>query len=198
MASTGWRLRALALLCGGAVAVHELRYLIGHHGEAAESISSGGHAYLAVLAPTVGVVLFLLLVDFALRLVQAVRGGLRASAPIPPFRPLSAAASGCLVASYGLQEFLEAVLATGQPPSVAVVVGHGGWLAVPLAIAIGTLIALLLRGAEVVIARVARGARANQSRVRPSSVGPPSFTHWPPLDVVARFLAARGPPPASA
>ncbi len=64
-----------------------------------------------------------------------------------------------LAAIYSGQELLEGMLTAGHPPGVEGVLGHGGWLMVPLSVAVGGLLALLLRGAQAVLALV-RGVRA--------------------------------------
>jgi len=68
----GIRLRASALLGVGALAVHELRYLVGYGGETGRMLAAHGHSYLA-LATTLAVLLFL--VALAGFLARVARGG---------------------------------------------------------------------------------------------------------------------------
>jgi hypothetical protein len=184
-------LRAAALLAGGALAVHELRYLIGYGGHADRALSEQGHAYLAVLSPAVAALLALALAGFWSAVVRARRTG-----SAEPDRPRLASAwlgsSAALAGIYTVQESLEGALANGHPAGLAGIFGHAGWTALALALAVGLLVALLLRGAAVAIARAAEGARA--PRLRPPSVRCPSAPLVAPLDPVARLLAARGPP----
>ncbi len=74
---------------------------------------------------------------------------------------------------------------------------HGGWVALPLALAVGLAIALLMRGAATATALVA--ARAPWRAPAPA---PPLHVLLPPWArrislATARHLAARGPPAVS-
>jgi hypothetical protein len=53
-----------------------------------------------------------------------------------------------LVAVYCSQEALEGALARGHPAGAGALLGDGGWAALPLAVALGLLLALVVRGAE--------------------------------------------------
>jgi hypothetical protein len=117
---------------------------------------------------------------------------------LPSTRRLWAFLSGVLIAIYVCQEWIEGQLAGGHAAGIAGIVGAGGWLALPLAIAVGLVIALLLRGAEAAIALAAAPRRRSWLRAGPVlALLAPSV--WRPLrgDALARRLAPRGPPLAS-
>jgi hypothetical protein len=174
--------------------VHELRYLIGYGGHADRALSEQGHAYLSALAPTAIGLLALALAAFWTALSRARRTG--RSEGRPP-RVLGAwlGASLALASLYTVQEWLEGALAHGHPDGLVGILGHGGWTALVLALVVGLVVALLLRGAAVAIARASRSARRRRRRSRPALR--PSALFLPPLDPVARLFAARGPPLAS-
>jgi hypothetical protein len=174
--------------------VHELRYLIGYGGHADRAMSEQGHAYLSALAPAAAALLALALAGFWAALARARRTGVGEAAP----RGVLAgwlAAGGAIAGIYTLQEWLEGVLAQGHPGGIAGIFGHGGWTALALSLAVGLVVALLLRGAVVAIARAAGRTRTGRRPLR--RVPRPPARLLPPLDPVARLLAARGPPLAS-
>jgi hypothetical protein len=177
-------LRVAALLAGGSLAVHELRYLIGYSGHAEQAMSGQGHGYLSVLAPAVGVLLALALAGFWAALSRARRTGADELEPVG-LRVSWLGSSTAIALVYTAQESLE-----GAP-----IVADGGWAAFLLALVVGLLIALLLRGAAVALIRAA--GRPRRPRRPPRSVLRPGAPLLRPLDPVARLLAARGPPLAS-
>jgi hypothetical protein len=180
-----------ALMGAGTFGVHQMRFAlpIGHGPGGSQTF--GGHRYLVAVAPLLAGVLLLALAAGLARLARGV------PEPAPRFRRLWAGASGSLFAVYCAQESIEGMLTAGHPGGVAGVLGHGGWVALPLAIAIGLAIALAMRGAALATALVA--ARA------PWAVPPPvaalRFLLPPPAprrtEACARHLAARGPPAIS-
>jgi hypothetical protein len=97
-----------------------------------------------------------------------------------------------LVAIYVAQEGIEGAFAPGHP-----IWAHGGWTVVPLAIAVGGLVALLLAGADKALAAVARAVSApgehwSIGRAASSAVSVVLVE----LDAVARHLVGRAPPRA--
>jgi hypothetical protein len=176
-------LRAGALLAAGSLAVHELRYLLAYGDPAAV----GGHGYLAFVAPLVAVALA---IACGVWLAHVGRGS---SAPARTLTWLRASAA--LLGVYVVQETVEALAAAGHPGLLA----HGGWLAVPVALAVGALVALLLRGARAAD-RVAAAAARPWSPLAVLPVAPPSFplpgapASDPRPRVLARRLAGRAPP----
>jgi hypothetical protein len=185
------RVRAAALISAGAIGVHDLRYLIAYRGSAAHELSVQGHGYLRFVTPLVVGVLILLLADFAGRLFRT--GD--ASRPLSTRRlwPLLAAT---LVLIYACQEWVEGMVAEGHPGGIAGVFGSGGWVALPLALVVGLLIALALRVAE---ATVTPAPLARMSlRLRPLVAIAAASVWCPTLGRrLARRLAPRGPPLAA-
>jgi hypothetical protein len=179
-------LRAGALLAAGSLAVHELRYLAGYGGESAVS----GHGYLAWLAPLVALALA------AACGVWLARIGRHDARRAPALTWLGASAS--LLLTYVVQETAEGLTAAGHPGLLA----HGGWLAAPIALAVGGLVALGLRGARAADRAAAAAARP-WSPLTARAVAPPVFFRLaaapvaPRPRVLARRLAGRGPPLAS-
>jgi hypothetical protein len=145
----GDRLRMAALLLAGALAVHDLRVLVGY-GEHAELIlQAPAHAYLPFAT---GLAIVLILVAAA-DLARAAVGGPNPRGPghRPPslFRSWIAN-SALLVAIYLTQASAESFFDPGHP-----IVGHGGWAVVPLAFVVGLAIALASREAAHAVSRPA-------------------------------------------
>jgi hypothetical protein len=196
--SLGWRFRAGALITVGALAVHDLRYLVAFRGQAGNELTVQGHDYLGFVTPLVAGLLALAMAGFALRLARAFGVDPGAGPGLPSTRRLWAAASALLLAIYASQEWIEGQLASGHPGGLAAVFGDGGWAAVPLALAVGLLIALVLRGAAAALELASRRAPSRAMRVR-ALVGLAVPASWLPFasSALARSLAPRGPPPAS-
>jgi hypothetical protein len=165
---TAHRVRLASVLAVGAFALHQLRYLIAFGGSsAAES-----HRYMADLLPPLSVLVL------AAILATLLRGTEGASSARTPLARRVALFAGALLAIYIGQELLEGLMA-GQSVGLASLLAGGGWIALPLAAAIGTLAALLvhmLEGVERVIAVI--------HAERPLRLRPPA--------VRGRALAARG------
>lgn len=173
-------LRMAALMAAGTFGVHQLRFALSDdHARAAY-----GHGYLSAVAPVLAA---LLLLAFAAGLTRVARGATEAA---PRLRRVWAGASGGLIAAYCTQESVEGLLTHGHATGMF---DHGGWVALPLALAVGLGIALVTRGA----------AAASTLLVAPSPVAPshaPLIEALPPpwtarrTSAAARHLAARGPP----
>jgi hypothetical protein len=173
-----------ALMGAGTFAVHQLRFAL--YGGAGAGVQ--GHGYLVPLGP---VLAGLLLLAFAAGLARIARG---APDPAPRFRRLWVGASLGLLAVYCVQETIEAFVAAHNPPAL---LGHGGWVALPLAVAAGLAIALIMRGAAAASALVAGRAPWLAPADAPVvQILPPP---WAPRRTrgASRHLAARGPPLAS-
>jgi hypothetical protein len=181
-------LRTVAVLAGGALMLHELRFLLAPDPHAAEA----GHAYMALAAPAVAALIAAACAAFALALA---RGAGRVDPAPPSFARVWIGASSALAATYSIQELLEGMLAAGHPAGLAAVVGHGGWIGLVLSLGLGVVVALVLRGAHAVLARP-RGALPRRRELPPRPLRPPVRTSAA-LDAVARHLAGRGPPLAS-
>jgi hypothetical protein len=197
MSSLALRFRAVALLAAGALAVHQLRYLLAYGHGSHHELALQGHAYLAILGPALVGALMLAAVELAVRMARAGRRPSKEPG-LAAWPRLWALASACLLFIYVVQEWLEGQIQPGHPAGPAGIIGHGGWLAIALAAGAGLVVAFLLRGAG---AAIERAARANRPRRRHSRAfrRPPSpiTVRNLALDVLACFLAGRGPPLAS-
>jgi hypothetical protein len=187
-----WRLRFAALLAGGAFALHQLRYLIGYGNRSHGQLGAQGHSYMTLLGPLVAVALMLVAAEFCARLIDA-----RAARPpgrLPRLRQLWAVATTCLAVAYATQETLEGALSAGHPGGVGAVVGHGGWVALPLAVAFGLAVALIARAGQRAI-ELAAEAPIRVVRPRPLvSLGSPAAPRRHGARRTTRPPAARGPP----
>jgi hypothetical protein len=178
-------LRASALLAAGTLAVHELRYLIGYGDPAAV----GGHGYLTLAAPLVAI---LLAVSCG---VWLARIGRVTGAPARTLTWLGASAT--LLCAYAVQEIVEGLASTGHPG----LLGHGGWIAAPIALAVGAVVTLMLRGVRAADRAAARVARP-WSPLGIVPAAPLAFrlpcapAGGPRPRVLARRLAGRAPPSA--
>jgi hypothetical protein len=107
-------------------------------------------------------------------------------------------ASGSLVATYVVQETIEGLASPGHPGLLA----HGGWIAAPVALLVGALVAAMLRGAHAADRAAAIAARP-WSPIAATPVAPLALMLPAPAPlaprprVLARRLAGRAPPQAS-
>jgi hypothetical protein len=190
-------LRGAALLTLGALAVHQLRYLIAFGPSSGEALHREGHGYLAAALPV--------LVALAVALLAAtlVTGALARSAAgaglgAGPGRALFYAAA--LLSVFVSQELVEGALAPGHPAGLAAVVEGGAWVAAPLALGFGVIAAvverLLDRAEEIISAGLAPAERPAPA------ADPPPATPWegraPLAAAPLAFGLARRPPPAPA
>ena len=186
-------LRATALLFAGAAAVHDLRYAVAYFGDAGAVVDHQGHAYLAVLTPLVG---FLLAVVLAQLVVRALRPVGPATGGGTSFVAVWSAISAALTGTYFVQELIESWATSHHADAISGVLGHGGWTAVPLALLVGAVIALVLRAARHI-------ERAGPPQIGAARLGYPTVPHRivnraaPGAGAGRRLagsLAARGPP----
>lgn len=183
-----------ALLAAAALGVHELRYVLAFGDAAGARLAAEGHAYLSWLSPVIGGLVALA----AAALVHVVARGGDPTAPAPAPRRagrLWLTCAAALALTYATQESLEGLLAAGHPEGWAAVLGHGGWLAFPLAAGFALPVALLLRGSASAVAAVTRRTFAPRiaGPLAPALVAPAS----PPvlrLGVLAVGGAGRAPP----
>jgi hypothetical protein len=184
-------LRGIAALVAGAFALHGLRYSLWWGRQSDEVLAHEGHAYLANAAPLLTALLALAAGAFVARLARGGQYPRRRRS----FGALWLAAAVILLAIYSVQESAEGLIAAGHPGGLGGVLGEGGWLAVPLAVVIGGLVALALRGSDAALGVAARSAHVILVRLtegkRPITALEPGF---PPLGVVSRHLAGRAPP----
>jgi hypothetical protein len=179
------------LLAVAAWAVHEGRYVLAFGASADRALAAQGHAYLGFIGPVVAWAL----VAVAARFVADVA---RRAAPRGrpwAFGRLWAASSGALLVVYSVQELAEGWLAAGHPAGAAGVLAAGGWWALVLAIAMGALVALLVRGAHALQRRAAARGRHVKPRAARRFARPADVRLSPP-GVLATHLAGRAPPDA--
>jgi hypothetical protein len=196
VARAGPILRAPVLIAAGSLIVHEGRYLVGYGDHAHEAEAAQGHAYLTdAVVPTIEVLLVLAVGALVLAFIRAMRGLEPEPRPVG-FSPAWLRATLALQAVYATQELAEGWLAAGHPTGVAGVLGHGGWTAFLIAIAVGAVVGLLLRGAAAAVRWAARrhGARppVAASPLRDASL--PAAPLLRALAPLARGDAGRAPP----
>jgi prepilin signal peptidase PulO-like enzyme (type II secretory pathway) len=149
------------------------------------------HGYLTWLMPLAAALLFLTLAQFAAWMRRAEGGD---ADELPSVRGLWVGASVSLLTVFGVQETLEVTAAHGQFPTLTELGAALGWQVLPLVVAVGGVLALLLRGAAHV---AAWAVRRHRHRARPLAQlvlvpRPPVVVS--PACVLARFLAGRAPP----
>lgn len=137
----GRALRGVALLALGALAVHQLTYLLAGGAHLHAVAGADRHTYLAELAPALA---WTSAAAIALSLgASAIRRRLPRALD-PQCTTERAAAYGlALLAVYLTQELAEALVAGGGAPVLEATLGGGAWLALPLALGIGAMAAAL-------------------------------------------------------
>jgi hypothetical protein len=192
MRSRAGVLRAVALLSVGAIVLHQLRFTLAYGHSAGEALALQGHSYLPLVEALVAVVFAASLLWFIRSLVLArITGSIEPDGL--PFTRLWGYASSALVAVYTLQEGLEGEFSPGHPAGLVGIFGQGGWTAIPLAIAIGALIALLLEGARRTIIFISARTRLRLPRPR-RALRRRLPAGFPKLDVLSHSVEVRGPP----
>jgi hypothetical protein len=179
-------LRALALLGAGSAVIHELRYMIGYGPSAAHALAAHPHGYLSVLLPGVITATLIALASVLLRAAGARRSGL--NEPAAAFQPslpvLWLACALALAVIYGTQETVE---------GAGAVLG-GGWIGLALALPVGLLVALALRGADAAESLTRRAPSLRVFVIAAAPVGLRALL--PPSRRVLTPLGARAPPAA--
>ena len=185
--------RTGALLALGALAVHQLRYLAAYGGDAGHQLAHQGHGYLFSALPVVA--------GFAVAAIAAcvLRGALVGM----PDRTRSAGPvqyALAILAVFSFQEVLEGALSEGHAGGVAAIFAHGGWLAVPLVIVVGSICSVLDRGVRRLesLAAGAQGGRRRRSRPEATVGRPHRVLTNPRVATPLAFGIARRPPPIPA
>jgi len=187
--------RGFLLLPVAALAVHDLRYRIAYGSHADSALAAQGHGYLDSLAPWLVLLLGLALGTFLVRVSRALAGRGDAT-PRRSFAALWALSSASLVGVYAVQELLEGVFAAGHPSGFTGMYGHGGWWSLVAALAIGAVLAGVLRvGSELVSVAVRLADPLRPRAPRPAVVRPRSFV-LAARGVLASAAAGRAPPSA--
>ena len=184
------KLGTLGLCCAGMLAVHELRCGRGYAGDGQTEMARHGHAYLSPLAPLAGLALLVALTHIVARLARGRAAG--ASSAGLAFWRVWLLSVVLLLGAYSVQESLEGALASGHPAGLEGVFGHGGWVAVPAAMAIAALLAFALRAGQVAPGLPLELAVLRSGPCAAPSPGAPVLLAT--ADAIARNLAARGPP----
>lgn len=176
--------------------VHQLRYLLAFGSGSGQELEKEGHQYLSALAAPIAMSVAIVVGLFFARLAVAWRvGGGEEDAPRRSFLRLALSIGAALLALYSCQELLEGMLSSGHPGGLEGVFGDGGWWAVPLALACGTVVAAALRGARAAIRWVAgrdRGPRLSHGRPVPTPR--PRRLALPRPMPLAGAAAGRAPP----
>lgn len=191
---TAHRVRLAAILALGAFALHQLRYLIAFGDSSSAALARQGHAYMADALPVLGV--------FALSALLAtlIRGRYGAGLRRMSLSRRAAIFTVALLVIYASQESLEGMLASGHPAGLAAILAAGGWLAIPLAAALGAVAALLAGALEGVELAISRRRAARELRRAPRVQGRAHAARDAKrlLTPLALGLASRPPPPVPA
>jgi hypothetical protein len=189
-------LRSGALIALGALAVHQLRYLLAYGGHSGAELIHQGHGYLLQALP--------ILCGFAIALLAAglVRAWGTASPGAAPlaarFRTRGLLYAAAILTVFASQELIEGAFAAGHAAGVAGVFAGGGWLAVPLALLAGAAAAFIDRGvfaAESFVAAVAGRRRGPLARPVHAPGRRPAPDLVPLASTPLAFGLARRPPP---
>lgn len=184
-------IRLGSLLAFSAFGLHQLRYELAHGSESGRVLAAEGHGYLTGALPFLAA----LVVAALLATVLCVRLGPPLSRRSPVARALIYALA--ILAVYCSQELLEGALAAGHPAGLDAVAGSAGWIALPLALALGAATALVVVALELVEAVLVPCSRERvrllPPRVRGRARAPRRLAAA--LSPLA-FGLARRPPPA--
>lgn len=180
-----------ALLMAGGFAVHQLRFLLAYGSRSSAALAHEGHAYLSFLAPLVAAVLVVAAAEYGAALVRA-----HVDAGVPRLVRLWALSAATLLVIYCVQELTEGLVSRAHAGGLAGVFAGGGWLSMPLALAVGLVIALLMRGAAAVAAFVA--ASRERACAWPSlpALGPTTAAEAVGCGLSLSLAAPRAPPPS--
>lgn len=184
--------RRVGLLVLAAIGVHQLRYLVAYGSEGGAALEAQGHGYLSALLPDLAGGAALLTVAT----VAASAIGHRSCSASRTRLPQWLLCSISILIAFAFQELIEGLVSSGHPSGLAALSANGGWLALPLAIVFGVLVALALRlldNADRVIVRLVeqRGRRRADSK----PLAPRQQPAMTPARLALAFGFARRPPP---
>jgi hypothetical protein len=191
---TAHGIRLAAILALGAFALHQLRYLIAFGDSSSAELARQGHGYLAEVPPLIGVFVV------SAALATLIRGRYGADLVRASLLRRASILTASLLVIYVAQESLEGILAAGHPAGMAAVLASGGWVALPLAFAIGGLTALVAQALEGFEIAIAARRRRRGLRRAPRMLGRPRAAQALRLALapLAFGLASRPPPPVPA
>jgi hypothetical protein len=192
-------IRAAALMPAAVLTVHQLRFQLAFGGRAESRLASEGHQYLGALAPIAAMILAIGVGLFLATVSRAWRRGMdqeeEGRRPASTFARTWLLAAVALLAIYCGQELLEGFLASGHPGGIAGVFGEGGLWAVPLSAALGAVVALGLRIADVAVRWAAgRSARSQVPRSPIRLFLPAAGVFLALREPLADAAAGRAPP----
>jgi hypothetical protein len=185
-----------ALLPAGALAVHQLRFLLAFGGGASSNLSRQGHSYLHSLVPWIVLLMGIAVGAFLWALGRAMEGQRSVSRYSLSLAALWAICSLCLLSIYATQEFLEGMFATGHPAGLAGIFGYGGGWSILASASVGLVLAAIFHGARWMLDDVAQrsaGVLAGRAR-RILTPLRPSDAVVPRLAPLAEGWSDRGPP----
>jgi hypothetical protein len=190
--SLGWK--GAALMPAAAVLVHQLRYALAYGPGARHALIEQGHGYLSSVTPWIVLLAAAAVGGVVGSFAQALRGRAHARETGASALGVWLFASLALIAIYCGQELLEGFFATGHPGGLGGVFGGGGWWAIPAAHLVALALTLLLRGADAVVARIARRRREVPARVPVVTVPAGGVSPLSKLAPLASASAGRAPP----
>lgn len=181
--------RAAGLILTGELAVHELRYLIA-------PAEQKGHGYLPVLGVLSVVALAAAAGQLAGALESARRTGRdeRLTVRFGQAWPVLALA---IVSVFALQETVEGLLSGAGAGTFAAGFTSGGWVALPLSLAVSAILALALTGARAAVRGAALAARTAIRPRRPTPRALACALIAPRPSPLALNLGGRAPPTSS-
>jgi hypothetical protein len=201
-------LRGALLMPLCALAVHQLRFYLAFGSHAPAVLARDGHGYLQFAEPAVLVLAALAVGWFAgvvaLRAIGSSVEGRTHAAPRNAELPgrggtvrVWLVCALLLFALYCCQELFEGFFSPGHPAGFAGVVGQGGWIAAPISLLVGGLLAIALRAAERLLGAAQRRVTPRWTRAADEIVAhaPPRTQDWR-LDPRAGVVAGRAPPRA--
>jgi hypothetical protein len=178
-----------------ALAVHQLRYFLAFGSRGGSELQQTGHSYLHSLTPWIVVLVALGLGSFVGRVGRAWRSGEAETHAGRRALGVWLAATVALVLIYASQEFLEGLFASGHPDGLAAIFGDGGLWALPAAVAVGAVLALMVRGAEAAVALAARLGSKRPALARATAVAVrPGQVVLVPASPLAACAPSRAPP----
>jgi hypothetical protein len=183
----------LLLVPAAAFVVHQLRYSLAYGARANAELAAQGHSYLNSLVPWFVLALGVGLTLFVRRVVRTLRTGRTGPLARGSQAAVWLATWIGLVGIYVVQESLEELLAAGHPGGVGGVLGHGGWLALPVAAVVALVVVLLLGVARTALRAAARAA-PRALWAHPGSFRIPSGTAGAVVAPLACAAAGRAPP----
>jgi hypothetical protein len=188
------RARSTALVLLGALALHQLRYLLFYGAGAPRALAHQGHGYLTDVLPAVAVVAMAMIAGSLLTAAAVRSTRSRPSGSLKRMTPLFALS---LLAIFSIQEVTEGALSAGHASGLGAVLAGGGWIALPLALALGAVCAVAARVLDRTERALTVRLRTRRGRSRhPVVLASATPSARAPLASLAlAFGFARRPPP---